>query len=64
MIEKEFIENVCGEDSTHAIIRKVGEEIVYDLIIVKDGCAVKTLATDRTWSAELIPLTDEELECL
>lgn len=64
MMEKEYIENVLGEDSTHAIIRKVNEEIVYDLIIKENETVIKTLATDRTWSAELIPLTDEELECL
>ena len=64
MIEKEYVEPVLGENSSHAIIRKVNEEIVYDLIIKLDEFTVKTLATDRTWSAELIPLTDEELECL
>jgi hypothetical protein len=63
-MEKEYQENVLGETSTHCVIRKVDNNIVNDLIIKEENETVKTLATDRTWTQELIPLTSEELDGL
>jgi len=67
-MEKEYQENVLGETSTHAVIRKVDNNIVYDLIIKTpfedDTFNIKVLATDRTWTQELIPLTEDEIESL
>lgn len=61
LIIKEYKENVGNKESTHAIIMRVGEDIVYELVI-KDGDNITSLATLRTWTQDKIPLTDEELK--
>jgi len=67
-IIKEYKEQVLDKESTHAIVRKVGDEIVYDLVIKskdENGNDVfEYLATDRTFQGSGIELTPEELEKL
>jgi len=65
MIEKQYIESVLGVDSTHAQVRKVGDNLVYDLVRKyqdADGNEVaEVLATDRTYESQF-PLTQAELD--
>lgn len=62
-MEKQHEEQVLDKTSTHAIIKKVNDEIVYDLII-KNGDEVEVLATDRTFDNSIFNLTEEELSAL
>jgi len=66
MIEKQYIESVLGVDSTHAQVRKVGDNLVYDLVRKYDvdgNGVVDVLATDRTYENQF-PLTQVELDIL